>query len=910
MRQAVLRTAGAAVLVFVTTSCVRVYPPEAPKPAASPASASAAADKGPFEPWDKATKDTRAIDGFIRAHLKRDNTLFLEIQPEQLERDFGMVMHYARGVGVYNAHAGLPLSDMQLMRFRRVGDKVYLVRLNPRFTAERGSPMEASLHENVGHSVVAAFDIESEHSDTNALLVDATPFFVSDYTGVSERLEFYYGDRPVRLDRDRSYVEQVLGFPENLEIDGALTFEPTGFPRFSSGAGVSDIRSIPIGVRYSIVKLPDEPMRPRLADDRVGHFLDAVRDFSRDKQPTPYVRYVNRWRLEKKEPTAAVSEPVKPIVFYIDHSVPHAYRPYVKEGIEAWNKGFEAAGIRNAIVAREAPEDSLWAAEDARYSTVKWTAAHEMGYAIGPSQTDPRTGEILNADILISSTFVTGWGNEYAELVGPEGLLTRYVEGERLVRELPRHMADRVCLYEMGKRHQLGFQHAALSALGIFDGTEPMPEKYLGDAIRDLVMHEVGHTLGLRHNFKGSSAIPYDKLNDPDFTRENGLTLSVMDYAAVNINPDRANQGHYVNMEVGSYDVWAIRYAYSTIYEQSANGALVTSGTPVSSTQAELPGLRKIAAEVADPLHAYNTDEDTHLGPMGVDPLSNTWDLGSDAVAWAKERSRLVMEVQPRIESRLIAEGEGYQRLRGAVSGLTFERFIALLPLTKYVGGLYFARDHKGDPNARMPFTPVTAERQREAVAFLVEQAFAPGAFRFEPDLLNKLPPSRWSDWSSGFIRIPIDFPVHQSVGSLQASLLAMLLDNGRLQRMIDNTVRMPRGQQPYTVAELFETVTDAIWSELGTGAAATRDVGSFRRNLQRAHVEQLTGKLMGARRGFGAPPEDARSLARWELDRLSTRIGQVLQSAGGLDVETRAHLAESKARIDRALEASLVLEP
>lgn len=906
------RTAAAAVLFLVATSCVRVYPPEAPKPAASPPSAaqsSASAEKGPFKAWSEATKDTRAIDGFVRAHLKRDNTLFLEIRPEQLEKDFGMVMHFSRGVGVFNAHAGLPLSSMQLMRFRRAGDKVYLVHLNPRFTAERGSPMEASVEENVGHSVVASFKIESEHSDTKAVLVDATSFFVSDYPGLSEQLKFYYGNRPVRFDRDRSYVERVLGFPTNLEIDGALTFEPNGFPSFSSGRGVSDLRSIPIGVRYSIAELPAEPMRRRLADDRVGHFLGAVRDFSRDKLPSPYVRYVNRWRLEKKEPAAAVSEPVKPIVYYIDRSVPHAYRPYVKEGIEAWNKAFEAAGFRNAIVAKEPPEDTLWSAEDARYSTVRWTAAHEMGYAIGPSQTDPRTGEILNADVLISSTFVTGWGSEYAELVGPDGLLTRYMEGERLLRELPASMADRMCLYEMGKRHQLGLQHAVLGALGVIDGTQPMPAEYLGNAIRDLVMHEVGHTLGLRHNFKGSSAIPYDKLNDPEFTRKNGLTLSVMDYAATNINPDRERQGHYVNMEVGSYDVWAIRYAYSTIYEQGTNGVLATSGTPVSSSEAELTGLRKIASEVTNPLHAYNTDEDTHLGPMAVDPLSNTWDLGSDPVAWAKERARLVSEVQPRIESRLIATGEGYQRLRGAVSGLTFERFISLLPLTKYVGGLHFARDHKGDPDARPPFTPVTADRQREAVRLIVEEAFAPGAFRFEPELLNKLPPNRWADWASGFITMPIDYPVHQSVGSLQSSMLGMLLDNGRLQRMIDNTVRMPAGQQPYTVAELFTTLTDAIWAELGTGARAPRDVDSFRRNLQRAHIEQLTAKVMGKRQGFGAPPEDARSLARWELGRLSTRIDQALQSTGGLSVESRAHLAESKARIDRALEASLAIE-
>lgn len=900
------RGAAAVACLLALAGCVRVYPPEQPRPASPPGGAQRSSESSePFKPWDEATKDTRAIDGFFRTHLKRDNTLFLEIKPEQLEKDFGMVLHYSRGVGVYNVHDGLPLTEMQLMRFRRAGDQVYLVHINPRFTADPDSPMEESLSENVGHSVAAAFKIVSEHGDSKAVLVDATPFFVSDYPQLGEQLRPYHRNNPARFDRERSWVGQVMGFPRNLEVDAELTYTTSESP-VTGAAGVSDYRSIPIGVRYSLVALPEEPMRPRLADDRVGHFLDAMRDFSRDRDPSPYVRYVTRWRLEKKDPSMAVSEPVEPIVYYIDRSVPHAYRPYVRQGIEAWNKAFEAAGYRNAIVAMDPPEDSTWSAEDARYSTVRWTAAHQMGYAIGPSQTDPRTGEILNADVLISSTFVTGWADEYEQLVGPEGLLTRYLEAERAIREMPRHRAERMCLYEIGRSHQLGFQHAALAALGTIDGTGPMPEAYLGDAIRDLVMHEVGHTLGLRHNFKGSSAIPYERLNDEEFTRQNGLTLSVMDYAAVNINPDRARQGHYVNMEVGSYDVWAIRYAYSTIYEQGGEGPLASNGTPAASPEAELAGLRKIASEAADPLHAYNTDEDTHLGSMAVDPLSNTWDLSSDPLSWARERAELVALVQPRIEERLVGEGDGYQRLRSAVTGLAFERFRSLLATTKYVGGLHFARDHKGDPDARSPFTPVSADKQREAVRLIVDEALAPGAFRFEPSLLNKLAPNRWADWSSPFITVPIDYPIHQTVGGLQAALLSTLLNDGRLRRMIDNEVRMPPGQQPYTVAELMTTLTDAVWSEV---AGPVRNVDSFRRNLQRAHLDLLTAKLNDIRAAPNAapPPEDARSLARYELVRLSERIERALE-AGSLDVPTRAHLMETRARLERALEASLTV--
>jgi hypothetical protein len=893
-------------MLLLAASCVQVYPPSAAGPTPSAAAGAAAAakkpdDKGPFKPWAEATKDTRAVDGYFRTHPKRDHALLLEIRPDQLDRDFGMVLHLSRGVGVFNVHDGLPLTEMQLMRFRRVGDKVFLVRRNTRFTADPGSPMLASLEENTGHSVTAAFKIESEEPQTKALLVDLSPWLVSDYAQVSEQLKFYHARKPVMFDREKSVVAKVMGFPQNVEIDVDLTYGVTEPSPFGS-AGVSDWRSIPVGVRYSLVALPEQPMRPRLGDARVGHFLDAVRDFSRDREMDQFRAYVTRWRLEKKDAGAELSEPVRPIVYYIDRSVPREYRGYVKEGVEAWNKAFQKAGFRSAIVAREAPEnDSTWSAEDARYSTVRWTAAHQMGYAIGPSQTDPRTGEILNADILISSNFVRGWNHEYQTLAGPEGMIQQFQRAEQLQRQLPEPLANRLCLAEMGKSHQLAMQHTLLAGLGVIDGTSPMPEEYVGNAIRDLVMHEVGHTLGLRHNFKGSSAIPYDRLNDRAFTRQNGLTLSVMDYAAVNVAADPKRQGHHVNVEVGAYDVWAIQYAYQPV--------------PAATTEDEVPALRRIAAQASSPLHAYNTDEDTHLGPWSVDPTSNTWDLGSDPLRWARDRGALVSRVLPNIEARLLSDGDAYPRLRSAVTGLIFERYMALLPATKMVGGLYFARDHRGDPGARVPFTPVPAAEQREAVQLIVREAFAPEAFRLEPSLLNRLAPNRLAHWGTGYFNTPVDYPLHAQVGAVQEGLLKLLLHPVRLRRMIDNEAQVPAGTATYSVSELLQTLSSSIWSELGSGAGTARPANSFRRNLQRAYTQQLIDILLGPPAGPAGPagpaampaPEHARSLARLELVELSQRINAAL-AAASLDRDGRAHLMETQARVGQALQASLSL--
>lgn len=889
-------------------ACVQVYPePQKPTPTAGPAGAQAKGqeEKGPFKPYDEVLKDTRPIDGFFKAHLKRDNTLFLEIRPDQLDKDFGMALHFSRGLGDFGVQDGLPLTDTQLMRFERVGDRLLLIHRNTRFTADPGSPMERSMRANVGNSVIAAFDIKAENKETKNLVVDVTPFLVSDYADVADQLKFYYGNKPVGFDASRSYVGKVMGFPRNVEIDAELTYKASDFPVFG-GPGVSDPRSIPIGIRYSIFALPDTPMRPRLADDRVGYFLTAIEDFSRDRESQPFVRYVNRWRLEKKDPTAAVSEPVKPIVYYVDRTVPVEYRPYVKAGIEAWNKAFEAAGFKNAIVAKDAPEDdSTWSAEDMRYSTVRWTAAYAMGYAIGPSEVDPRTGEILNADILVSSEFVRGWQAEWSEMSNPESVIGRYMKALELQRRLPPQTASRMCLAQMGMSQELGLERALLIGLGRLKPDEPMPESYLGDAIRDLVMHEVGHTLGLRHNFKASSGIPHDKLNDTNYTHEHGLTLSVMDYGAVNVAPDPKNQGDYWNKEVGSYDVWAIRYGYEPIYQQADTGPLATSGTPVSTPAAERVGLSKIAEKSSDPLHTYGTDEDAGLGSYSVDPLTNVWDLGSDPMAYARDRLAVIHRVQPQLEDRLIAEGEGYQELRNATTRMIFERFLSLLPIAKAVGGLYFARDHRGDPNERLPFTPVSAAEQRAAVDLIIKEALAEGAFKFDPTTLNKLAPNRWSHWGVGFFRAPLDYPVHQTVAQVQRIMLTELLSPPRLQRMVDNEVRMPASSDAYTLSDLFQQLTGAIWSELGSDGRRPRPVDSFRRNLQRMYTDQLIALLVSPPPDT---PEDARSLARYHLKNVAARIENA-QNASSLNDVTRAHFEETLARIERALNASVSID-
>jgi hypothetical protein len=479
----------------------------------------------------------------------------------------------------------------------------------------------------------------------------------------------------------------------------------------------------------------------------------------------------------------------------------------------------------------------------------------------------------------------------------------------------PPKLARRACWAERGKAQQLGLQRAALLTRGTLKPGAPMPDEYLGAAIKDLVMHEVGHTLGLRHNFKASSGIPTDELHDESYTREHGVSLSVMDYAPVNVALDADEQGHYWNPTVGTYDEWAIKYGYMPIAEQADDGPLTRDGPLADTSVAETAGLDKIAAQSSDSLHTYGTDEDNWLGPYAVDPLTNAWELGSSPLAFAETRTELVRTVGPKLDDRLIAEGDRYYRLRQATTALLIERYRSLLPVTKTVGGMYVARDHKGTPDARRPFRPVSEETQREAVDLLVEAAFAPDAFQFRPERLNKLAPNRRTYWSIP-LSLQIDYPVHERVGMLQTGLLNELLHPARLKRMIDNQVRVDG--DGYGPGDLMPRLTDAIWGELDASPARSVTINSFRRNLQRTYTDRLVDFMLGTTSWITITPgsadqvrapEDVRSLARLELSELSDQIGRVL-GRRSLDRPTRAHLSETKARIDRALDASVEVTP
>jgi hypothetical protein len=440
------------------------------------------------------------------------------------------------------------------------------------------------------------------------------------------------------------------------------------------------------------------------------------------------------------------------------------------------------------------------------------------------------------------------------------------------------------------------------------------PREYIGQALKALVMHEVGHTLGLRHNFRGSAGITAEQLADREYTERHGHGVSVMDYTPPALSLDPRRQGHFYSPTIGSYDRWAITYGYAEAGSVSTGRAAKGATEDASgwTPEVEINALRSIASRAAEPGHLYASDEDAGFGVAGLDPTVSRYDMTDDPLGWARERVAMVDGLFDSLETRVVAPGQGYGRLRAAFADLLSDRWYALLVSTKYLGGATTARDHRGDPEARPAFTTVPAHRQREALVFVAEAGFGERAWIFPPELLSRLAPDRWRHWGASGATARADFPVHEWALAQQRSLLARLLDPVVLARIRDAELRALPGEPTVSIPEVFETLTQSVWAELGIRAGSkqgrARNIRSVRRDVQRLHLDAMIALVIQPPAGT---PEDARSLARATLADLGEGLAHALEEDGAhLDAYTRAHLADSRQRIARALDAQMIQSP
>ncbi len=877
-------TAAAAVLPAASAA-----PPAVPSAPAAAPSAPAAAPGAPHPaaapgapPFATVINGARRIAGPITA-WQRDDRLWLELAPADFGKPLLLSPKLATGLGQPPVLGGLmayPVNGAggpQLVEFSRVHHTVRLLARNTDAVAAPGTPEARAVAASYSPSLLGSAPVASQpHPESGSVLVEANGIFLSDLLGIGMLLQRTWRQGYV-LDPRNSVITTVRGSAQSIEIEtqhhyaaaniaAPVPGAPPGMPQPSWPRYLPDTRSLFVGQHFSLVALPAQPMPARQADARIGLTTQSVLDFSDDLARTPRKRVVERWRLDKRDPQAALSEPVKPITFWIDRNVPLKYRDVVAEAILEWNKAFERIGIKDAIVVRQQSDDADWSTLDAGHASVRWLVSAEVGFgALGPKHVDPRSGEIFDADIVVESHSTRAQRSLRNQTLAGSAGFAAAVGGAGAGTEACRH-ADLMT-------EQLGYALDLLDAAAPLQADPDTAEAFVRDYVKDTVMHEVGHALGLRHNFRASRVYTEAQLADAAFTRVHGISGSVMEYNAINLPRPGQPGGAAFQTVLGPYDYWAIEYAYK----------------PIAPAD-EAAELQRIAARSAEPLLAFGSDEDAALG---IDPETIQLDLGADPLAYAAKRLAIARDLFRRQETRVLLPDDSYAVLRrslafaigdvGRVSGV----------LARQIGGMRTLRDHAG--SGREPLLPAPAPLQRQALDLIARHLFAPDGLSVSPALQRRLVPDFAERLESP--AVPTDYPVPQRLLDLQRTVLAQLMSDVVAARILDNVGKLDQPAQAFRLDELYARLNHDIWSEL----AAARPIAPLRRELQREHVNRIAGALLRPGPGTRA---DARSLLRAHARQLLAQIDKTLARGGAFDAATRAHLVDSADTLREALDA------
>jgi len=777
-----------------------------------------------IKPYKEVITDKAKTDGGLFKVHRLDGKYFYEIPDSLFNREMLVVTRYAKTPTIDGTYGGEELNE-QIWKWQR-RDKQVLIRV-PSFRniADRNTEMFQAVKNSNLDAVLSIFDIKAINKDSSSVVIDVTDLYAKDVQslGLPQSVRTKY--KITTMDEARTFVDTIKSFPINIEVRSLKTYRATDPP------GDKSLGSMTVEIHNSMLLLPKVPYKPRFADDRVGFFGQSQTDYGLDVQKAQVTRYIHRWKLEPKDLAAykrgELVEPKKQIVYYIDPATPAKWRPYLIEGVKDWNAAFEEAGFKNAITAMEAPlNDPDWSPEDARYSVIRYFASN-IANAYGPHISDPRSGEIMESDI--------GWYHNVMNLV----------------------------------RNWFFVQTAAINP----EARSPkFKDEVMGQLIRFVSSHEVGHTLGLPHNFGSSVAYPVDSLRSPSFTKRKGGTApSIMDYARFNYIAQPGDEGVVLYPGIGDYDKWAIKWGYTWFDNQ----------TP----EEEAKILNKWTIERAgNPVYFYGQQTGNP-----IDPRAQSEDLGDDAMKASKYGIANLKRILPNIEKWTYEEGKPYDNMKELYGEVLSQWNRYMGHVRSNIGGIY--ENDKTYEQKGPVYSHVAKAKQKEAVKFINDQAFMTPTWMLDQTVLNKFD-------NAGIV---------DRLRRTQVGVLNGILDFGRLNRIIDNSAK--NGITAYPMNELMLDLRNGIWSELKTGAT----IDTYRRNLQRAYIERMSFLLnenetpVPAQFAAFAGPQidvsqsDIRPMARQELKSLSLQVKAALPKYSNLVL--RAHLDDVLARISEALD-------
>lgn len=811
-------------------------------------------DKKSIEELVKQSKKTEGLFTIYQDTVS--GTIQMLIEEDQIGKEFiyfNQIADGASDVGQFRGSYGQSF----VFKIEKYFDKIEFVTQNTSFYFDPNNPISKSQDANLSKGVMSSEKVLAHDETKKTYLISANDIFLKETLSQikpskypsSSPFSFSLGS----LDKDKTKINAIRNYPENTDIAVEYVYSSPSVLNSGSSA-LSDGRNVSIKVYHSLIAMPENDFEIRFDDPRVGYFTTQVNDQT-STSSTPYRDLIHRWNLVKKDLNATISEPVTPITWWIENTTPLEWRETITQGVLEWNKAFEKAGFKNAMVVKIQPDDATWDAGDIRYNVLRWTSSPNPGFGgYGPSFVNPKTGEIMGADIMLEFAHFTN--RVFFDKVFDLSAATN--------ENNPNLLKDNHKLCSLGHIMQEStmFGQSFLTSNAASDLEMVRMKK---EAMLALIMHEVGHTLGLNHNMKASHVYSPEQLKDANFIKGKALTGSVMDYADINITLDRTKQGQYYDTSVGPYDIWAIEFGYTPFKSETEKTKLLNK-----STQPEL---------------IFGNDADDMRTPgKAIDPRVMIGDLSSDPISYSIDRFKLVDKMMLDAKSKFTKTGESYQELRRIYYVLSNQKNIASGVISRFIGGVYVDRAMAGQENATQPFTPVSLKDQKRAMNALEAYVFAPNAFNAPNELYNFLAMQRRG---YNFFYGPEDPKIHNQILSYQKNILDHILHYNTLQRIVDSELY---GNE-YKLSAFMTDLNNAIFK-----ADAFSNINTFRQNLQAEYTNRLISIIKNEPNNKNS--NVVKSMALYNLK----NIKKMMATSTNTDIATKAHKEYLVTLIDNSL--------